>query len=438
MAIHSQRLRMAASRMRPFLRIVIGIVVFLVILAPSVLASAGSAASSVDRILLRSMLSSRQVNLRGSQREVVVMPSGVAHFMTKEVIRRKDGHSLARCVDPAEQRGQVKTDDGIWTRAYDPRRRTIELTRSLPRLTNESDARRLIRRIHANYAVYLRNQDWIAGRTCDVIEMVPRDPYGHGIKIWVDRATGVTLSRQESGRKNETLGLTFYTNVTFPKQVADGDLEFKFPARSKTQKISLSKVFREISPLRKIATFEIYIPVSMPAGFEFESCEMALLNGSPVACLRFSDGASMITICQSWLAEPVPNGYRPMACQSLARGETMVLSAYRRTSFMVVGPREKEGMLCIPKSFDNDREREILSRLSKQSRLPISKLISIRTGGIGLDHLAALVDIASRTGRKLESLMAMHRDGWSCRSIAERLKVDPQRLADRIREFQTR
>src|SRR5690349_4764544 len=114
-------------------------------LAQSAMAQSGRA--TVETVLRKSVASQRGVNLRGMQ------------TVTRRMVRRADGRSLAIVVDTSGRTGAIYQDDGKWTRTYDPATRTCTISRSPSRIVDEKSIERAVRRILSNYSVKLQGME---------------------------------------------------------------------------------------------------------------------------------------------------------------------------------------------------------------------------------------------------------------------------------------
>jgi hypothetical protein len=176
----------------------------------------------------------------------------------------------------------------------------------------------------------------------------------------------------------------------------------------------------------------------MPRGFEFESAELVSLGGTNTVCLRYSDGLAMITIFQTQTSQTVDPSYQSVAWKMLPRGENAAVSGRTRVTSVVIGPRESDGIVTVARALDRQREIDTLSALRDQYGVSGSFLERLRDRGIGVDCIAALLEISRRSGRKVESLLALKTDGWDWRQIAARFKVSTEVVATRIRPYECR
>ena len=416
-------------------------VLFLALLPTPAVGSAGTAHHNtpihdVAGLLVKSILAQNTVNYKGRQIEIVSdQGNGALHTTTRMIIHRKDGYSLVRCLDPPSLRGCFQADDGHWLRSYDPRTHVVTIGRSMARVRTRRDAERLARRILSAYRVSATGMDQVAQRECVVLNLRPYDPYSHTINVWVDARTGVTLSRQDNSPRGHTFSLTLFKSITYPQNVPTRELHYTIPPGTRTQKITLSPLYRSVASLSRAAGFRVLVPISMPTGFEFEAAEMVRLNGVPNACLRYTDGMAGLTIFEKPTGRPTSGGHAPVLSRSLPRGEAIAMTVHGHTACIVVGAREPDGLMAILRALDPEREDELMHRFQDTFRLPAHILTDSREHGLGMDCLAALWDIARQTGRPLEALLALHGEGWEWPSLARRFRADVHQVERHIKPF---
>ncbi|MGC8666856.1 MAG: sigma-E factor regulatory protein RseB domain-containing protein [Chthonomonadales bacterium] len=418
---------------RPVLCLVVGTAS---LAGTSAASPAGKAMPDVTTLLVKSILAQYTVNYKGRQIEIVSdQGNGALHTTTRLVIHRKDGRSLVRCLDPPSLRGCFQADDGRWVRSYDPRTHLVTIGRSMARVRTRRDAQRMVRRILAAYRVSATGTDQVAQRECVILSLRPYDPYSHTINVWIDAGTGVTLSRQDNSPRGHTFSLTLFKSIAYPRTVSSQELHYTLPPGTRTQKITLSPLYHDVARLRRAAGFPILVPISMPMGFEFESAEMVRLNGVPNACLRYTDGMAGLTIFEKPVDRPNSGAHAPVLSRPLPRGEAIAMTVHGRMACIVVGAREPDGLMAILRALDPEREDELLHRFKDAFRPPPHILAASRQRGLGMDCLAALLDIARQTGRPLEALLALHGEGWEWPSLARRFRADLHEVEQHIKPY---
>lgn len=412
----------------------------ILMLAPEVAcADSGSGHMTALDILRRAIAAEHTTNVRGKELAFIEPPGLPAVTMEREVIRTKTGSALYRWSAPTAQRGTITLDDGQWTKCYLPSTREITTTRSSPQSRDSRSVARLVRLISRNYAIRLTGKEQVSGRRCYVVTLTPRSDAVHAMKLWIDNRTFYAISRQENNARGHTISLTLFRWVEFPRDSSKPSIASPFPAAARMVKSPLARVFNNIADLRRTAQVEVCVPVSMPGGFEFERCELVDVAGRPTLCLRFTDGWSSISIYQSRAAgEQRPPTLRAMHYSRHTMGDCAIECATSEMNFMLIGRVEMNGLVCIANALDPDRERTYLADTAKAYRVPMSALAAMRSKGLGIDTINALLEISARSRRPVTSLVSFVRDGYCWRDLARQLRVDSRRFAARIRFFECR
>lgn len=426
----------AVSRMRP---------VFVIVAATSFLGCGVSALAAgkekrptIDELLRRMILASRGLNMRGTQITLNTRPQVPTRTMVVRIVRRRDGKSLARVIEPKASRGIATYDDGQWTHRYDPIRNRVYITCSLPLPTDSRAVLRRVRIIRRNYVVTLSGTEYVAGRLCYALRFEPRNKINHPLAIWLDARTGVVLWRQESDGAGNTLGLVMYTSVEYPSHISDSEVKLPLPPGTRKINVSRSPTLRDIQSLRRYADFDITLPISMPREYEFENGEVVMMGGRRTVCLRYTNGMTYLTIYQTPALERRSESSLLMRSWMLPLGEGMVNRSCGPMNYMVIGHCDLQGLLHVACALDRDQARRRLNELARTFRVSLGILANMRNCGMSLDAIAALLDVHAQTGRSLEGLLRLYQDGWGWDSLARQFKADTLQVAKRARSISRR
>jgi negative regulator of sigma E activity len=379
-----------------------------------------------------------RVNLRGRMTVISSSSHGPTRTVRKRVVRTADGRSLAEVLEPAEERGTQTMDDGKWIYSYDPVQNQVKVKRSH---TVKRDARMIARQtrlILRNYRVILEGRERFADRICYRLRCVPRDPINHTLHLWVDTQTGVELCRQENDRRGNTLNVSFFNSIEYPARIAPQEVKARFPANALQINISRSAIYPDIASLRRVSAYDISAPLWMPEGYELENCAMMMVDGQNRATLRYTNGLSVITICQAPPAQRRPPGYSIANVLTLPYGEVMVDYATQNRDYMVVGRCDPQGLSGIVHGLNAEQEADWRARLAEAFRASNGLLSQMRSRGMGLDTIAALLAISQSARQKQETLYSLYMDGWDWRYLARRFRVNEEQVAFQIRPFQRR
>jgi hypothetical protein len=418
--------------MRPiFVTVAIGLS-----LSDSLPARAGEAKTpTIEELLSRMIRASRTLNMRGTQIILNTRPHMPTRPLVIRVVRRRDGKSLARVVEPAASKGAAAYDDGQWIYRYDPAQQRVYITRSLPAPTDEQAIRRRVRIIKRNYMVNIIGTEYIAGRLCYALRLEPRNKIDYPLTVWLDAKNGAVLWRQESDRAGNTLGLLMYTSVEFPTHIADSELHLSLPTRTRKIIVSRSPALRSIESLRRYAGFDITLPISMPCEYEFENGEVVMVGGCRTVCLRYTNGITRLTIYQAPVVIQRAESSLFIRSWQLPLGEGVVNRRYGPMNYLVVGHCDLQGLLHVAIALDRRRAHAHLNELARTFRVPSGILANMRNHGMSLDAIAALLDIHSQTGRSLEGLFRLYQEGWSWSSMARQFRADLTRVTRRAQSM---
>jgi hypothetical protein len=397
-----------------------------------------AARPSPDDVLRRMLLATRGVNMIGTEVSMVTPPQMAGVTVTRKVVRTRGGVSLTRCVAPASQKGAVAFDDGNWIKSYDPTNGDIKVARSSRRAATDKDVVRLIRLVRRNYKLTIENRESIAGRDCYILAFRPVHSYTHEVKCWVDVKTGTILSHVENNPRGHTISVTFFTSVRFPSKISPSEIKDPLPDRVPVVNLSRSPVMRDIGKMRRLVGFDVCVPFAMPAGYEFQHCEVVAFNGTPATCLRYTDGMSDITVYQSAAGESLAANRPSLKVSVHALGNTVVEYRNGPANFMIVGRTEQAGLLDVARALNMDRERTILNYFGKNYVVPASALAVMRNRGIGTDVMDALLSIRQKARQPLSKLLALHDDGLSWTTIAQQFKVNVKAIGSHMKPFKCR
>ncbi len=365
-------------------------------------------------------------------------PEGKNHIHYRNYVRTRDGKALAIVTDSKGRRTNVSADDGQWNRSYDPRTRILTVSRSMRLSTDSRSVRTRVHRILSSYRVVYGGLDVMAGRECHKLTLDPYDVYGRPIKVWIDAGTGVTLAREESDRRGNSFGMTTFHAISYPERLTAAETALEIPKGARVVRISRSPLFKTPGALKKWADIDIILPMSMPSGYEFEAGELISLAGTPAVCLRYTDGLAVITLFQTQTSRAVQESYQSVAWKMLPRGENIAVSGQTQVTTVVIGPRESDGIVTVARALEQTRELQLRTEILKEYGVDGKTVQALRDRGLGLDCIAGLLETARRTGRKVNSLLEMIKDGWDWKQIASRFKIDLNAIAPRVRPFECR
>lgn len=141
------------------------------------------------------------------------------------------------------------------------------------------------------YEAKLGGIERVAGRSCQVVMLEPRDGYRYAFNLWLDKSTGLPLKSRVVNGNGSEVSMYVFSEIQIGK-VPDSALFRNDMAGKRIQKASLDKPPAEVA-----------WNVTPPPGFGQVQEAMRSLPGkaAPVTHLVFSDGLSVL----SMFVEPV-------------------------------------------------------------------------------------------------------------------------------------
>ena len=142
----------------------------------------------------------------------------------------------------------------------------------------------------AYYEAKLGGTERVAGRTCQVVILEPRDGYRHAYNLWLDKQTGLPLKSRIVNSHGGVVSMFVFSEIQIGK-APDAQLFRNDLAGKQIQKASLDM------------PADVSWNVTPPPGFDVVQKAVRPLPGkkSPVTHFMFSDGLSVL----SMFVEPV-------------------------------------------------------------------------------------------------------------------------------------
>lgn len=172
------------------------------------------------------------------------------------------------------------------------------------------------RQIGVFYAANWVGQDRVAGLDADVVDVVPRDAWRFGYRLWLERKSGLVLKSQTRNVNGHVLEQVAFTELQFsPTLSADKVV----PQMSAPAGYQLVKPVLRHTSLDK----EGWRLRAMPPGFQMISCQgrEAALRQPPMVQCVFADGLASVSL----FIEPYDGNRHPQE-RSAASGATRFLS----------------------------------------------------------------------------------------------------------------
>lgn len=187
----------------------------------------------------------------------------------------------------------IRNNDEV--RCLLPESRTVRVERSVQHETFPALIQSSAREIAEFYAVRRTGSERVAGRECDVLELVPRDTMRYGYRFWADRATGLPLKAQTINEKGEIVEQIAFSEI----RIGGGIDRALLRSRWNTEGWKVESTVASSTPL---TDWRIVSPVP---GFKKVREMRRTLAGHPeVGQVVFSDGLAAVSI----FIEPLREG----------------------------------------------------------------------------------------------------------------------------------
>lgn len=192
--------------------------------------------------------------------------------VAREVIRSND---MVTCINPEGKQVNVS-------------RRP--LGRGFP-----SDLPRRVRSATPYYDLILGEEERIAGRITQELEIQPLDNYRYGYRLWVDKETDLLLKSELLADNGDVLETFAFSAIETGVEISDQDLKPQTSGEEMTWHQSEPGKPLSLSNDRLISTWE---PSWLPDGFSLVAAQNRLRanNGAYVEQRVFSDGLSSVSI----------------------------------------------------------------------------------------------------------------------------------------------
>jgi hypothetical protein len=347
------------------------------------------------------------------------------------VVRRSDGRSLSVFESPPPEKGTIIAEDAEWVVRYDPGLRIVRKKRSFQN-GDARDVERQTRMILRNYAVKLEADEEVAGRKCRRLLLEPARPRNLMVRLWVDRATGAELRRDDLSADGSTISIVMYTSVEFPSRIAPSEVTPAIPRSARTVNISRSHILTTVAQIRKSAGFAVRMPLSVPWGYVFDRGAVVEIGGRKSGFLRYVDGLSELTIIETRIAPNVSPGMRAARVIPRPYGEMEVDYAVDDLQIVVAGRGDARELLTVAETLGQAREAAWLSAMARVFNGRSAAVASLRDRGLSAEAVVALLTIANGSGRSVGALLESYLDGWSWPELSRRWRVPESEVHRRL------
>jgi negative regulator of sigma E activity len=392
--------------------------VFILIAIITIPASNALAEPSLHHLIYQFLSSGENLNYRGIQVIMKGFRDPQPYAIKRKIIHTKNNHVLIEDIYPSSRRGAIIVDDSVWKKSLEPGSKSIKLIRSSWLRNRPDDILKHVRLIQNNYAIRMKGVETMARRKCWRICMTPYTHTKSTINVWIDKKTGLTLCHQESDSRGNTIGLSFFSNIQFPQHIPDKQVSYRFSDKLQREVISRSITYTSLASLKKKAPFSVYQPVQMPDGYLFDECEMSCILGRATACLRYTDGISNITICETPAIICRPPSFTQIQTGVRSNRDYIISYSTSTMDFVVMGSEPISSLIEIAQQLDGQREHICRSRILYMYPHSLPDIRSFRNLGLCMDGVSAAMLLSARLHKSPELFASLMSRGYSWQSIA--------------------
>lgn len=364
----------------------------------------------------------QSVPLTGEKLVITTDAEGDLRVLTRRVAHASDGRNMHSTIKPRAEKGSFAWDDGITIRTYDAQTGTMLIRRSLERRPSRTTAAWRLNLVKRSYNLVVEGVERVAGRKCLRLALDPYSRAGLTIRVWLDRATGAELRREEADPAGNSVHAEMFTSVSIFPPGRDPAVSCAMPRRTRVESLIGVRASSDLHELSRRASFHVRVPAQAPAGFEFEQGTVATVGGRKAAVLRYTNGLAALTL----VATPVPP--RTMAApehraRRIAAGHWRVDWSGPDMDVVVMGPCSPEELLGMMAGFDAASESAFVRRMADENEAAGRLISSMRGSGRTRDTVHAILEIARRSGKPVETVWAYVRAGHGWQSAASRFGI---------------
>lgn len=152
-----------------------------------------------------------------------------------------------------------------------------------------------------NYHVSLSGRDTVAGRTADIVELIPRYSGNPSKKLWIDREKGIILRSEDRTASGKIRSTMEFTSIDFLGSISDA--AFEHPANAESTLVKLAGE-RKLSraELGKSVGISVTSPTYLPRGYILDSMRTYSCGcdcGHKAAHLRYTNGLNSISVFET-------------------------------------------------------------------------------------------------------------------------------------------
>lgn len=279
-----------------------------------------------------------------------------------------NGANKITVLSPLSKQGHTIVDDGRQWTSYDPDRELVVVQESPIARVSKEEIEKRFEILKRNYTLTNEGVDRIAGRIAVRIALQPKaDELVFSRRYWIDVDKFVLLRVEWTDPSGKSQVVSDTLSISFPESISEETFKPKFLGRPETVRVQAPTRVDSIAALSREVGFQVITPDRMPAGLTFTGADVIKGRRVTMAALRYTDGATNVTIYQTSVGKEPP--WRvPPGGKSIKVGSVYIAvdgdlpDVGRDAVFKALAAASNEGEVMIAAHDDCDASKASKSR----------------------------------------------------------------------------
>lgn len=320
----------------------------------------------------------------------------VLHFWgAKEPMRiRRDqnelGHNSIFVLSPLSKQGETSVDDGrTWITFY-PDRRTLVIQDSPIKRGVIGDPAMRFELLKRNYRVRTDGNETVAGRPCRIVRISPVAPELFTRRYWIDEEKSVLLRVEWRSPEGVSQIVSDTISIEYPASFPQDAFQIKVAGEPRRIEVQAPQRMSSIDELERRVGFTIRQPIQLPFGFVMTGADAVIANNRAMAALRYTDGATNLTIYQAQ-ANPKNPPWRPSQMRGDFELEGLLIAV--EGDIPIAG---RTSVIAALKASTATREAALVARAAQTFQVSESVVRDLRSKGLGFHEVVSSLILAGR------------------------------------------
>lgn len=194
-----------------------------------------------------------------------------------------------------------------------------------------------------HYAIRMNGSDRVAGFAADIIDVLPRDGFRYGYRLWLEKGTRLLLRSIVTDQRQMPIEQFMFVSLDIGKTPADSDLVPRERELLTTTAAPADEINLRGSPAWKV--------LNAPAGFTLRSVRRSAKAAAGAQHLVYSDGLASVSV----YVEPTIEVKNDLPATLASRGTLNIYSFSKNAwRFTVLGDVPAATVTAIAESIEAD------------------------------------------------------------------------------------